>query len=179
MQRAQHYRWVIHHPAAVAADAGLTRCAEGIFDLATSPPDAEGADGAALAELRSVIPNLDYVDVAARFDVPAAVCRDDVDFLAWLRAARAPLTALAASEAPDLRQRARRLLRLHDVGDTFALEPVAAWRNYHEYLERAEENPHDVAALVDRRRRPGPRRSSSVPPAARPPPSCSPSLPPG
>ena len=149
VQRAQHYRWVIHHPAAVAADAGLTRCAEGIFDLATSPPDAEGADGAALAELRSVIPNLDYVDVAARFDVPAAVCRDDVDFLAWLRAARAPLTALATSEAPDLRQRARRLLRLHDVGDTFALEPVAAWRNYHEYLERAEENPHDVAALVE------------------------------
>ena len=149
VQRAQHYRWVIHHPAAVAADAGLTRCAEGIFDLATSPPDAEGADGAALAELRSVIPNLDYVDVAARFDVPAAVCRDDVDFLAWLRAARAPLTVLATSEAPDLRQRARRLLRLHDVGDTFALEPVAAWRNYHEYLERAEENPHDVAALVE------------------------------
>ena len=149
VQRAQHYRWVIHHPAAVAADAALTRCAEGIFDLATSPPPADGADGAALADLRAVIPNLDYVDSAVTFDVPPAVCRDDVDFLAWLRAAREPLTALAGSESSDLRRRARRLLRLHDVGDTFALETVAAWRNYHEFLERAEENPDAVAALVE------------------------------
>ena len=64
VQRAQHYRWVIHHPAAVAADAALTRCAEGVFDLATSPPPAEGADRAALADLGAVIPNLDYVDSA-------------------------------------------------------------------------------------------------------------------
>jgi HD superfamily phosphohydrolase len=149
VQRAQHYRWVIHHPAAVAADAALTRCAEGIFDLATSPPPAEGADRAALADLGSVVPNLDYVDSAVTFDVPPAVCRDDVDFLAWLRAARAPLTALAKSNSPALRRRARRLLRLHDVCDGFALEPVAAWRNYHEFLERAEENPDAVAALVE------------------------------
>jgi len=127
----------------------LTRCAEGVFDLAASPPPADGADGAALADLRSLVPNLDYVDSAVRFDVPPAVCRDDVDFLTWLRAARGPLTVLAESDAPDLRRRARRLLRLHDVCDSFALEPVAAWRNYHEFLERAEENPDAVAALVD------------------------------
>ena len=42
VQRAQHYRWVIHHPAAVAADAALTRCAEGVFDLTVSPPPARG-----------------------------------------------------------------------------------------------------------------------------------------
>ena len=137
VQRAQHYRWVIHHPAAVAADAALTRCAEGVFDLTVSPPPAEGADAVALGELRSVLPNLDYVDSAASFDLPASVCRDDVDLLAWLRAARGPLTLLARASAPDLRARARRLLRLHDVGDSFALEPVAAWRNYHEFLARA------------------------------------------
>ena len=39
----------------------LTRCAEGIFDLATSPPPEDGADGAARPSLRAVIPNLDYV----------------------------------------------------------------------------------------------------------------------
>ena len=96
-----------------------------------------------------MLPNLDYVDSAARFDLPASVCRDDVDLLAWLRAARGPLTSLAQASAPDLRARARRLLRLHDVGDSFALEPVAAWRNYHEFLARAEQNPDAVAALVD------------------------------
>jgi HD superfamily phosphohydrolase len=164
VQRAQHYRWVIHHPAAVAADAALTRCAEGVFDLATSPPDADGPDGAALAELGALVPDLDYVDVAARFDVPAAVCRDDVDLLAWLRASRGPLTALATSPSPELRQRARRLLRLHDVGDSFALEPVAAWRNYHEYLARAEQNADAVASLVDQA--PPPRTPSFLVSAA-------------
>jgi HD superfamily phosphohydrolase len=149
VQRAQHYRWVIHHPAAVAADAALTRCAEGVFDLAAAPPQAEGADGAALADLRAVIPDLNYVDSAVRFDVPATVCRDDADFLAWLRRARGPLTALAESPRLELRERARRLLRLHDVCDGFALEPVAAWRNYHEYVARAEQNPDAVAALVE------------------------------
>jgi HD superfamily phosphohydrolase len=149
VQRAQHYRWVIHHPAAVAADAALTRCAEGVFDLAGSFPHTEGADSAALADLRSVVPDLNYVDSAVRNDVPAGVCRDDTDFLAWLRASRGSLTVLAESEAPALRQRARRLLRLHDVCDGFALEPVAAWRNYHEYLARAEQNPDAVATLVE------------------------------
>ena len=149
VQRAQHYRWVIHHPAAVAADAALTRCAEGVFDLTVAPPPAEGADASALAQLRAVLPNLDYVDSATSFDLPASVCRDDVDLLAWLRAARGPLTSLAQTSATELRARARRLLRLHDVGDSFALEPVAAWRNYHEFLARAEQNPDAVAALVD------------------------------
>ena len=77
------------------------------------------------------------------------MCRDDADLLAWLRAARGPLTALAGSAAPELREQARRLLRLHDVCDGFALEPVAAWRNYHEYLERADQNPDVVAALIE------------------------------
>jgi HD superfamily phosphohydrolase len=149
VQRAQHYRWVIHHPAGVAADAALTRYTEGVFDLAVSPPPTDGADTAALAALKAVVPNLDYVDSAVRQDVPAGVCRDDADVLAWLRAARGPLTTLAKSEAPELRQRARRLLRLHDVSDGFALEPVAAWRNYHEFLARAEQNPDTVAALVE------------------------------
>jgi HD superfamily phosphohydrolase len=149
VQRAQHYRWVIHHPAAVATDAALTRCAEGIFDLADSGPNAEGADGAALADLKSVLPDLNYVDSAVRHDAPPQVCRDDPDFLAWLRAARGPLTVLAGSEAGELRRRARRLLRLHDVCDGFAIEPVAAWRNYHEFLSRAEQNPDAVAALVE------------------------------
>ena len=43
----------------------------------------------------------------------------------------------------------RRLLRLHDVCDSYALEPVSAWRNYHEFLARAEQNPDAVAALVE------------------------------
>lgn len=149
VQRAQHYRWVIHHPAGVAADAALIRCAEGIFDLADSPPRAQGGDAAALTDLRSVLPDFDYVDSAVRFDVPVRVCRDDSDFLAWLRASRGPLTALAESQTPELRWRARRLLRLHDVCDGFALEPVAAWRNYHEFLDLAESNPDPVAALVE------------------------------
>ena len=152
VQRAQHYRWVIHHPAAVVADAALTRCTEGIFDLACSPPHTEGSDGAdraALADLRSVVPDLDYVHSAVRFDAGVGVCRDDADLLAWLRASRRPLTALADSGSPELRGRARRLLRLHDVCDGFALEPVAAWRNYHEYLERAAQNPDVVAALIE------------------------------
>ena len=149
VERAQHYRWVIHHPAGVAACAALTRCAEGVFDLAMSPPTAEGADGEALSRLRSAVPDLDYIDSAVRPDVPPGVCRDDTDLLAWLRASRGPLTTLAGSSDANLRTRARRLLRLHDVSDGFTLEPVAAWRNYHEYLTRAAQNPDAVARLVE------------------------------
>lgn len=155
IQRAQHYRWVIHHPAGVAADAALTRCAEGIFDLATASahtvPVDQGADADAdaLDELRALVPDLDYVSSATQADVPPGVCRDDTDLLAWLRASRGPLSTLARSETTDLRRQARRLLRLHDVCDTFVLEPVAAWRNYHEFLARAQQNVAAVDALVE------------------------------
>ena len=33
IQRAQHYRWVVHHPANVAADAALRRCTETVYEL--------------------------------------------------------------------------------------------------------------------------------------------------
>jgi HD superfamily phosphohydrolase len=164
VQRAQYYRWVLQHPAGVAAGAALTRYVEGISDLAVSPPQAETAEGAALADLRTIAPDLDYVDAAVRADARFGVCRDDADLLAWLRAARGPLTALAKSPAPQLRQRARRLLRLHDVCDGFALEPIPAWRNYHEFLARAEQNPDAVAALVEQA--PPPRTPSFLVSAA-------------
>jgi hypothetical protein len=167
VQRAQYYRWVLQHPAGVAAGAALTRYVEGVFDLAFFPPhgeSTEGTESTALADLRTVTPDLDYVDAAVRADAPAGVCRDDTDLLAWLRAARGPLTVLATSQAPDLRRRARRLLRLHDVCDGFALEPIPAWRNYHEFLERAEQNPDAVATLVERA--PPPRAPSFLVSAA-------------
>ncbi|MDX6357312.1 MAG: uncharacterized protein QOH37_366 [Nocardioidaceae bacterium] len=146
VQRAQHYRWIIHHHAAVAADTALTRCAEGIFDLATAPP--EGAADPALADLRAALPDLDYV-AAAVDSAPAGQCRDDADLLAWFRASRRPLKALAQSDVVPLAEPARRLLRLLDICDNVVLEPIPAWRNYQEFLARAEQNPDPVAALVD------------------------------
>ena len=147
VQRAQHYRWIIHHHAAVAADAALTRCAEGTFDLATAPPPEDGTPDP-VSDLRAVLPDMDYV-ASAVHDAPGERCRDDIDLLGWLRASRRPLTALAQSEAPELAPRARRLLRLHDVCDGLVLEPVPAWRNYHEYVARAEQNPGPVTALIE------------------------------
>jgi hypothetical protein len=147
VQRAQHYRWVIHHHAGVAADAALTRCAEGILDLVASSDDDEPHE--AVNQLRAVMPDLDYVAAA-----PAAVasfrrCRDDIDFLTWLRDSRAPLTALTESGSAAQSALARTVLRLHDVCDGYVLEPVPAWRNYHEFLARTDQNPGPVAALVD------------------------------
>ena len=114
VQRAQHYRSIIHHHAAVAADTALSRCAEGIFDLATSPP--AGATDRALTDLRATLPDLDYV-AAAVDTAPVGQCRDDADVLAWFRASRRPLAALAASDTVAVAESARRLLRLHDVFD--------------------------------------------------------------
>jgi HD superfamily phosphohydrolase len=145
VQRAQHYRWIIHHHAAVGADAALTRCAEGIFDLATAHPDDPTG---AVAELRNRLPDMNYVGAAVE-DAPVGRCRDDTDLRAWLRASRAPLTQLAESGDDTLAVPARRLLRLHDVCDNLVLEPVPAWRNYHEFLARAEQNPGPVGILID------------------------------
>jgi HD superfamily phosphohydrolase len=147
VQRTQHSRWIVHHHAAVAADAALTRCVEGIFDLATAP-GGDGPEQGALADLRSALPDMNYVAAAVQPDGETATCRDDADLLAWLRASRRPLTALAKTDTTALGRTARRLVRLHDVCDRFVLEPVPAWRNYHEFVARAEQNPAPVEILI-------------------------------
>ena len=149
MQRAQHYRWVVHHQAAVAADACLARCVEGVHDLATAElAESSSAATAALLELRHATPDLDYLTAAVCGDLTAGVCRDDAACLTWLRTARSPLLRLAEVGTPDVRARARLLVRLHDVCDGLTVEPVPAWRNYQEFLARAEQNQDAVATLV-------------------------------
>ena len=38
--------------------------------------------------------------------------------------------------------------RLQDVFDTFAVTPIAAWRNYQEFLARADQNPAEITRLI-------------------------------
>ena len=181
VQRAQHYRWVIHHPAAVAADAALTRCAEGIFDLATAPPHTEACRRcrARRPQVGLPEPRLRRLGRAVRPTGRGMPRRRRLPRLAAGGPGAAD-RARAVGHARASAERARRLLRLHDVCDSFALEPVAAWRNYHEYLARAEQNPEAVAALVEQ----APPAEDPVVPRQRrqprrPPRSCSPSRPPG
>lgn len=145
VQRAQHYRWVIHHHGGVAADTALSRCAEGVFDLAASEP--AGTPSPALADLRATLPDLDYVTAAVDAD-DGGRCRDDADLVSWLRRSRRPLTALTRSGDAGQVRSARRLLRLHDACDHLTVEPVPGWRNYQEFLARAEQNTDAVTALV-------------------------------
>ena len=76
-------------------------------------------------------------------------CVDDHESLSWLRAVRPALSALSRSAGDaDVRHRARTALALQDVFDTFAVTPIAAWRNYQEFLARADQNPAEIARLI-------------------------------
>ena len=59
----------------------------------------------------------------------------------------ASLAGAAGSAA--LRRRARTALALQDVFDTFAVSPIPAWRNYQEFLARAQQNSVSVARMVE------------------------------
>lgn len=133
IQRAQHYRWVVHHASVVAAELSLQRCAAMLLalcrreDISRLPP----------------MPDLDYL-AASRTD-SAQACVDDHGFLMWLRSARPALDAHLADH-PD--EGIRKCLTLLDVLDTFEVTPVPAWRNYQEYQARAEQNDAAVQSLI-------------------------------
>ena len=64
IQRAQHYRWVVHHPAGVAADAALRRCTETVYELSgliAADPAAAGP----ISVLQTRLPDLDYISAIA------------------------------------------------------------------------------------------------------------------
>ena len=133
IQRAQHYRWVVHHAAVIATDVALQRCAAMLLalcrreDITRLPP----------------MPDLDYL-AASKTD-SAQACMDDHGFLMWLRGARPALEA-HLGDHPD--EGIRIYLTLLDVVDTFEVTPVPAWRNYQEYQARAEQNDATVRALI-------------------------------
>jgi HD superfamily phosphohydrolase len=137
--RAQHYRWVVRHPAVVVANTALERGASLVHDLATATPTAVG---------RQNVPDLDYIRAAVgAADSVDPPCADDHDFLAWLRRERHWLGEMADQEVPA----ARTALAFLDVADTFALTPVPAWRNYQEFLARVDQNrdaAEQIAALA-------------------------------
>lgn len=137
--RAQHYRWVVRHPAVVVADTALERAASLVHDLVV---DARGSS------VTPSIPDLDYVRAAAGGEGSGeALCADDHDFLGWLRRERHRLAELADQKVPA----ARTALAFLDVADTFSLTPIPAWRNYQEFLARVDQNreaAEQIAALA-------------------------------
>lgn len=137
--RAQHYRWVVRHPAVVVANTALERAASLVHDIAGSEPESGVGPG---------VPDLDYVKAAAGGGEPVGpLCADDHDFLGWLRRARHRLAELANEKVPA----ARTALAFLDVADTFALTPVPAWRNYQEFVARIDQNresAEQIAALA-------------------------------
>lgn len=136
--RAQHYRWVVRHPAVVVANTALERAASLVHDLAV------GAGDSAVAPR---VPDLDYVRAAAGGDGSDAVCADDHDFLGWLRRERHRLVEMADQKVPA----ARTALAFLDVADTFSLTAIPAWRNYQEFLARVDQNreaAEQIAALA-------------------------------
>ena len=162
IQRAQHYRWVVHHPATVAADAALRRCTEAVHELSRLAPADPAGDPAGdpdgtgpMSLLRARLPDLDYISAIARHEDGCQgsgsihTCVDDHECLSWLRAVRPALSTLARSaKDADVRRRARTALSLQGVFDTFAVTPIAAWRNYQEFLARADQNPAQISRLV-------------------------------
>lgn len=132
VQRAQHYRWVVHHYAVVAADTALERAVTNVHELSRNPPD------------------LDYLTAAGgagRDDVRPPI-RDDHDCIAWLRGSRADLLAAVDAGEGERAARAKVTLALLDMCDSLSVVPVAAWRNYQEFLARADQNAGAVARLV-------------------------------
>jgi hypothetical protein len=57
------------------------------------------------------------------------------------------LASMATEESPAGEQ-ARATLALIRVLDSMSITPIPAWRDYHEYVARIEQNPDVVAELV-------------------------------
>ena len=151
IQRAQHYRWVVHHYAVVAACTALERCASQLYELSRT---SDGVEGMTLFD---TLPNLDYIAIGrGEGGAKGEPCADDHDCFAWLRGARPALEVLARPEqssepsrdGTDMRRMARSTLALLDTFDTFSISPITAWRNYQEYLARADQNPEAVRRLL-------------------------------
>jgi HD superfamily phosphohydrolase len=139
--RAQHYRWVVRHPAVVVANTALERAASLVHDLARAVPASAAGPH---------VPDLDYIRAAAGGDSVDLFCADDHDFLGWLRRERHRLAEMADQGVPA----ARTALAFLDVADTFALTPIPAWRNYQEFLARVDQNraaAEQIAALAPER----------------------------
>lgn len=132
VQRAQHYRWVVHHYAVVAADTALERAVTNVHELSRDSPD------------------LDYLTAAGGSgrDGARRPIRDDHDCIAWLRGSRAELVAEVDAGEGERAARARVTLALLDMCDSLSVVPVPAWRNYQEFLARADQNPDAVARLI-------------------------------
>jgi hypothetical protein len=98
------------------------------------------------------LPDLDYISGAsdsAGDDPDRLRCGDDHQMFAWLRAARPAMTSLAEpANSAALRRQATTALALQDVFDTFSRSPIPAWRNYQEFLARAQQNPASVARMI-------------------------------
>ncbi|WP_036555494.1 hypothetical protein [Nocardioides insulae] len=136
VQRAQQYRWVVHHYAVVAADAALEHAVRNVYEL------TRGASAAS--------PDLDYLSAAGNGHRAGDRVSDDHDCFAWLRRSRPALEALvASSEEPAVTLKARATLALLAVCDSFSLSPVPAWRNYQEFLARADQNRATVSRLIE------------------------------
>ena len=138
LQRAQHYRWVVQHHMVVAADAAVARAVTALFTLSC------GAE--AVPALRDLAPDLDYLTYASASGGDRA-CVDDPGVLSWLRAARPVLASMAADESPAGEQ-AQATLALIRVFDSMSIMPIPAWRDYHEYVARIEQNRDVVTELI-------------------------------
>ncbi len=138
LQRAQHYRWVVQHHMVVAANAAAERAVTALFTMSC------GAEP--IPALRDLLPDLDYLTYASASGADGA-CVDDPGVLSWLRAARPVLASIAAEDSPAGEQ-AHATLALIGVFDSMSIMPIPAWRDYHEYVARIEQNRDVVAELV-------------------------------
>ena len=138
LQRAQHYRWVVQHHMVVAADAAIARAVTALFSM------SYGAEP--VPALRDLAPDLDYLTYASTSGGGGA-CIDDPGVLSWLRAARPVLASMAAEQSPAGEQ-AHATLALIRVFDSMSITPIPAWRDYHEYVARIDQNRDVVAELV-------------------------------
>jgi hypothetical protein len=122
----------------VAADAAIARAVTALFTMSC------GAEP--VPALRDLAPDLDYLTYASTSGGDGA-CIDDPGVLSWLRAARPVLASMAADGSPAGEQvhATQALIR---VFDSMSITPIPAWRDYHEYVARIEQNRDVVAELV-------------------------------
>lgn len=121
-QRVQYYRWVIHHPAALAADTALKRA----FGALMSELPIPGIED---AKLRGFLDYVTHWQGSGSGPAPSSFEVDDARVIELLRYKRKRY--LEAGHTPS----SAKFDLLMQIGVDLNSKYVPAWRNYGEFLE--------------------------------------------